>query len=137
MSRRAIPKTSQTSPEYNPFHIFTSIFLLLRYILQSPSVILVAAILHAHISPNLCFESAVLYKSGTIISSQVLTRSKNFLLFWNRNVHYRSRKIPPLNHVLRHMNPFHISTPCFSKFRFNIRPICAYISKVCSSAYVS
>jgi hypothetical protein len=45
---------------------------------------------------------------------------RKFRLLWNYEVRYRGQNSPPLNHILKQMNPVHILTPSFLKIHFNI-----------------
>jgi hypothetical protein len=55
---------------------------------------------------------------GKLINVQLC---KEFPAFsWNRKVHYRVRKCPPLFPVLNHMNPVHNLPSYFFKMHFNI-----------------
>jgi len=41
-------------------------------------------------------------------------------LLWNQKVHYGVDKIPPLDPIMSHMNPFHTLVSYFFKTYFNI-----------------
>jgi len=55
--------------------------------------------------------------SWEVISCSASQEITNFL--WNLNVHYHVHKSPPLDFVVKQMNPVHILKPHFFKVHFN------------------